>query len=177
MDLKEAAKFGFREYLTTDEPISEAERELYSQYSTYNKNRDYRRMLFMFPNDYGASVIRTPGSYGHELNLWELAVIRGKYICYDSGIENTNDVIGSLTPREVHHYLIQIFNLQPRQQEYPMKKLFIIRKGRRGPAIPDEFFSDKMIAKQRRDELGSEYVVSYGPDHKKYNQSNANSGE
>lgn len=176
MDVREAAKFGFREYLTMDEPISENERELYSQYSTYDKNRDYRRMLFMFPNGYGASVIRTPGSYGHEANLWELAVIRGKYICYDSGIENAGDVVGSLTPREVHHYLIQIFNLQPKK-ETQMKKLFIIRKGRRGPAIPDEFFSDKMLAKQRRDELGEGHVVSYGPDHKKYNQSNANSGE
>ena len=62
---------------------------------------------------------------------------------------------------------VEIFNLPPKQ-EYPVKKLFIIRKGRRGPAIPDEFFSDKMLAKQRRDELGSEYVVSYGPDHKKF---------
>ena len=52
-----------------------------------------------------------------------------------------------------------------------VKKLFIIRKGRRGPQIPDLFFSDKMEAKKHRNTLGEGHVVSYGPDHKKY-QSN-----
>jgi len=49
-----------------------------------------------------------------------------------------------------------------------MKKLFIIRKHKNGPAVPDLFFSDKMEAKKNRDSLGEGYVVSYGPDHKKF---------
>jgi hypothetical protein len=164
MDVREAVKFGYAEYLEKNEPISDTERELYSHYG-FDKNADFRRLMFKFPNGYGASVIRTPASYGGNLNLWELAVIHGQYICYDSGV--TSDIVGSLNPREVNQLLTEIYNLQPKQ-ETQMKKLFIIRKGRRGPAIPNEFFQDKMIAKQRRDELGSEYVVSYGPDHKKY---------
>jgi hypothetical protein len=49
-----------------------------------------------------------------------------------------------------------------------MKKLFIIRNYRNGPMIPDLFFSDKMDAKKKRNELGGNHVVSYGPDHKKF---------
>lgn len=174
MSIREACKFGFREYLVEDAPITPNELAVYAVRGV-NKDIDYRRMVFRFPNGYGASVIRTPGSYGGESGLWELGVVHGKFICYDSGI--TDDVIPSLTAKEVHQYLTKIFNLPPKQQETQMKKMFIIRKGRQGPVVPNEFFQDKMVAKQRRNELGSEYVVSYGPDHKKYNQSNTNSGE
>jgi hypothetical protein len=49
-----------------------------------------------------------------------------------------------------------------------MKKLFIIRRHKNGPMIPDLYFSDKMEAKKKRNELGDNHVVSYGPDHKKF---------
>jgi hypothetical protein len=52
-----------------------------------------------------------------------------------------------------------------------MKKLFIIRKHKNGPAVPDLYFSDKIEAKQKRNELGDSHVVSYGPDHKKFTKS------
>lgn len=55
-----------------------------------------------------------------------------------------------------------------------MKRLFIVRKYKNGPAVPGLFFSDKMEAKKARNELGDNAVVSYGPDHKK---SQPNSGE
>lgn len=54
-----------------------------------------------FPNGYGASLIKHPGSYGFGNDLWELAVrkynkTRGRwYLCYDTPI--TDDVIGDLT--------------------------------------------------------------------------------
>ena len=53
-----------------------------------------------------------------------------------------------------------------------MKKLFIIRKHKNGPAVPDLFFTDKMEAKKYRDSLEAGHVVSYGPDHKKTKRSN-----
>lgn len=31
--------------------------------------------IFRFPNNYGASVIKNPGSYGHAQDLWEMALI------------------------------------------------------------------------------------------------------
>lgn len=32
--------------------------------------------LFRFPNGFGASVVQSIGSYGHEDGLWELAVLK-----------------------------------------------------------------------------------------------------
>jgi hypothetical protein len=55
-----------------------------------------------------------------------------------------------------------------------MKRLFVVRKYKNGPVVPGLFFSDKMKAKEYRNELGDNAVVSYGPDHKK---SQHNSGE
>lgn len=31
--------------------------------------------IFKFPNNYGASVIKNRGSYGHHEDLWEMALI------------------------------------------------------------------------------------------------------
>ena len=61
---------------------------------------------YHFPNGYGASVIRGKYTYGGEEGLFELAVLRGDSLCYDSGI--TEDVIGHLTPKEVAQLLKQI---------------------------------------------------------------------
>lgn len=73
--------------------------------------------IFKFDNGYGASVIKHFGSYGHEKDLWELAVVEFRetgseishHLCYDTPI--TDDVIGYLTDREIREYLQQIKDL------------------------------------------------------------------
>ena len=71
---------------------------------------------FKFDNRYGASVVKHSGSYGHEQDLWELAVIWYShpekdiwYLTYDTDI--TDDVIGYLTDEEVISILKQISEL------------------------------------------------------------------
>jgi len=69
------------------------------------------RLVFMFPNGYGASVIRHSHSYGGKHGLWELAVIdKDENLCYDTEI--TDDVIGYLTEDTVVDHLEQIFKLK-----------------------------------------------------------------
>ena len=51
-----------------------------------------------------------------------------------------------------------------------MKRLFMLRKKRKGAAITDDngdplYFSNKQDAKKVRDAMGGETVVSLGPDH------------
>lgn len=70
--------------------------------------------IFKFTNNYGASVVKRPGSYGFNNDLWELAVIRWYddeewYITYDTEI--TSDVIGDLTNAEVDELLVRISKL------------------------------------------------------------------
>ena len=72
--------------------------------------------LFRFENGYGASVIKTSYSYGHERDLWELAVVkfddkcrRNFEVCYDTPI--TEDVEGCLTDKEVRKLLRRIKEL------------------------------------------------------------------
>lgn len=69
---------------------------------------------FTFPNGYTASVIRYPGSYGYEMDLWEVAVLYDDEIVYDTPI--TNDVIGWLSEEEVKETLLQIRNLPERDE-------------------------------------------------------------
>jgi hypothetical protein len=50
-------------------------------------------------------------------------------------------------------------------------KLFAIRDLTSGRIIPNLYFSDKRAAKLKREELGSAtHCVTYGPDHRRYNQ-------
>lgn len=71
--------------------------------------------MFKFDNGYGASVIRTPYSYGGRNGLWELAVCKYYefldrwHICYNTPI--TDDVIGYLKDEDVMEYLKQIKEL------------------------------------------------------------------
>lgn len=44
---------------------------------------DYQRVVH-FPNGYGASVICNDHSYGHGAGLFEVAILRGDSICYDT---------------------------------------------------------------------------------------------
>ena len=62
--------------------------------------------IYQFDNGYGASVIRHEHSYGFEQGLWELGVLIGSELTYDTEI--TNDVIGHLTEEEVQKYLMEI---------------------------------------------------------------------
>lgn len=66
--------------------------------------------IYRFDNGYGASVVRFTYSYGFELGLWELAVIKFNgedyELVYDTEI--TNDVIGYLSEDEVDNLLTQI---------------------------------------------------------------------
>lgn len=65
---------------------------------------------YKFPNGYGASVIRSPYSYGGEQGLWELAVlgVDGK-LTYRTHI--TSDVEGWLDDDGVDRLLNQISSL------------------------------------------------------------------
>lgn len=85
--------------------------------------------LFRYANDFGASVIRNPYSYGGEEGLFEVAVIKFK------GESNTDytvtpynelldDPQGWITPEEVDALLLQIAELDSR--------------GRRPREAPDE---------------------------------------
>lgn len=83
-----------------------------SRYLVENKNvYGGTQRIYKFPNGYGASVIRHPGSYGFKNGLWELAVLDGSGdLCYSTPI--TNDVIGHLTDEEVILKLNEIRGLQ-----------------------------------------------------------------
>ena len=44
--------------------------------SLVDENHDWgHQYIFRFPNNYGASVVRNPGSYGNAQDLWEMALI------------------------------------------------------------------------------------------------------
>jgi hypothetical protein len=66
-----------------------------------------------FPNGYGISVARFPGTYGWERGLFEVAVLKQRgnqwEICYDTHI--TQNVIGHCTPQKVTEIIQQIENL------------------------------------------------------------------
>lgn len=89
----------------------------YKGYEKYLIDKSYLfggvKYVFRFDNGYGASVIKHAYSYGHEEDLWELAVLEfdhgEEYLCYDTEI--TDDVIGHLTDEKVHTYLNQIKEL------------------------------------------------------------------
>ncbi len=71
------------------------------------------RKLYRFPNNYGASVVKHPFSYGSKDNLWELAVVKFDKnefsLNYDTPI--TDDVIGFLTYEKVTDILNKISEL------------------------------------------------------------------
>lgn len=71
------------------------------------------QIVIFFPNNYGASIIKNPFSYGGNVGLFELAVIKGNkdnwQVCYDTPI--TNDVIGYLNSEDINKYLEQIEKL------------------------------------------------------------------
>ena len=66
--------------------------------------------ITIFDNGYGVSVVKHDGSYGGKQGLYELAVLKGGDICYDTEI--TNDVIGHLTPESVTEIMIKVQELK-----------------------------------------------------------------
>lgn len=66
--------------------------------------------IIQFDNGYGASVVRTPFTYGGRDGLYELAVLdKDGNITYETEI--TNDVIGYLEEDMVSEFLIRIQQL------------------------------------------------------------------
>jgi hypothetical protein len=59
--------------------------------------------LHFFPNGYGVSVVRFPGSYGYQEGLYEVAVLKGSKenyeLCYDTSV--ADDVMGHRDERDV----------------------------------------------------------------------------
>jgi hypothetical protein len=67
--------------------------------------------VITFDNGYGASVVKTPHSYGGDKGLYELAVLgTDGHLTYDTPI--TNDVIGYLRDIDVTDVMEKIQQLQ-----------------------------------------------------------------
>lgn len=63
-----------------------------------------------FDNGFGASIVKTPYTYGGNDGLYELAVLNTDgHLTYDTPI--TNDVLGYLTEQDVTEVLIKIQQL------------------------------------------------------------------
>jgi hypothetical protein len=73
-----------------------------------DKYDNYRAKVH-YDNNYGASGIRGPYSYGEVDGLYELAVLYDGALCYDTPI--TSDVEGYLTPDDVTNLLHRIAEL------------------------------------------------------------------
>ena len=64
-----------------------------------------------FDNGYGASVVKTPYTYGGDKGLYELAVLdKNGNLTYDTPI--TSDVIGYLRPEDVTDVMVKIQQLE-----------------------------------------------------------------
>lgn len=94
--------------------------EKFKEYEVNPESIGFEEMLgenykFVFPNGYGASVIKHIGSYGYEHGLYELAVLikvaDDDYdFCYSTPI--TDNVLGYLTNDKVLEILEKIKNLK-----------------------------------------------------------------
>lgn len=76
----------------------------------FNSDRKGIRYKICFPKvGYGASVIKLPGSYGYENDLWELALLSNPNGVGNWNLEYTklvnDDVLGNLTDNEVNKVL------------------------------------------------------------------------
>ena len=78
------------------------------------KSGNSMQHIYKFLNGYGASVIQSKYSYGHEYGLYELAVLKDGELCYSTPI--TGDIIGYLTADKVTEHLQRIEEL-PKEGE------------------------------------------------------------
>lgn len=72
--------------------------------------------IFSFANGYGASVVKSSGSYGYEQDLWELAVLDSDGDL-EYGTPITDDVLGYLVDEEVRETLANIRELPVEEWE------------------------------------------------------------
>lgn len=76
-------------------------------------NADAVQAKHFFPNGYGVSVVRHPGSYGFFQGLYELAVLQGDEdkweLCYDTPV--TSDVLGHLSEQGVEDVVLKVQSL------------------------------------------------------------------
>jgi len=84
---------------------------------THAKYTEGTQTIYRFKNNYGASVVKTPCSYGGDDGLFELAVIKFDshdaddwHIDYEAPI--TDDVIGNLSENKVTEILEKIEELK-----------------------------------------------------------------
>jgi len=63
-----------------------------------------------FPNGYGISVVLGEQNYSNGVDTYEVAVLKGENICYDTAI--TDDVMGWQDTNEVTEIMKQIQNLK-----------------------------------------------------------------
>ena len=71
--------------------------------------------LVYFPNGYGASIVRGPFTYGGPNGLYEIAVLKGESICYNTPV--TSDVLGHLSESDVEEVLRQIEALKESEEK------------------------------------------------------------
>lgn len=81
----------------------------FEQFANDPLSRTGKRARIHFDNGYGASVVSHTYSYGGPQGLYEIAVLRGDDLVYNTSI--TDDVIGHLTEDEVTEVLKQIQQL------------------------------------------------------------------
>jgi hypothetical protein len=78
-----------------------------------NPRADFVQAKHFFPNGYGVSVVRHPGSYGFSQGLYELAVLKGVEdnweLCYDTPV--TGDVLGHLSEQNVEDVVLKVQSL------------------------------------------------------------------
>ena len=74
------------------------------------ENKTHRQRTYRFPNGFGASAVSTYFSYGGQEGLWEVAVMSGDDIRYDTVIGD--DVVGFLNDDELGHILTRIYALE-----------------------------------------------------------------
>jgi hypothetical protein len=119
--------------------------------------------IFWFPNNFGASVVRHGFSYGHELGLLELAVLRRDaqtprgFLCYSTEI--TDDVLGNLTPENVVGLLTRIMSLDDRGREQREQPSEIQVRRRQALTEEQQEISRKMGELARRMSKVSEELV------------------
>lgn len=72
------------------------------------------RYKFVFPNGYGASVIKTYGSYGYDYDEWEIALMDSNlsHLIYIEDFED--DVIGYKNDKEIDELLTKISKYEGR---------------------------------------------------------------
>lgn len=75
------------------------------------------QVILKFENNFGASIIQGPRTYGGNSGLFELAVVYNDDLCYTTSL--TSDVIGYQTQEEIIDLLFKIKNFDQNDLESP----------------------------------------------------------